>query len=117
MDANVISQIINSEAAKTILTIFIIPVVTVMATYITTYFKAKTNAVEKEQESNTLEKHYKIAYAEIEEAVETVDQTYVADLKAAGEFTEECQMIAKERARVEFKTNCPKSVMETLNKE
>ncbi|CDG37270.1 hypothetical protein CTHBC1_2687 [Acetivibrio thermocellus BC1] len=89
----------NSEFINTIMTAVVLPLLVAVSGYLIAYLRKKAAEVTANIENQTIRFYIEEANEIVFQAVETLFQTYVDDLKKKGQFTKEAQQEAFNRAK------------------
>lgn len=89
----------NSELMNTIMTAVVLPILVAISGYLIAYLRKKAAEVATNIEDQTIRYYIEEANEVVLQAVDTLFQTYVNDLKAKGQFTKEAQLEAFNRAK------------------
>jgi len=92
-------NILTQENINMIFTVFLIPLLGVIVTYITSFIKKKTEELKVKIDNEETTKYLELAENAIITAVTSVTQTYVSSLKNNGKFTKEAQIEAFNMAK------------------
>lgn len=90
---------IDSELMNTIMTVVVIPLLVAISGYFIAYLRKKAAEVAANIEDLTIRYYIQEANEIVLQAVETLFQTYVDDLKKKGQFTKEAQLEAFNMAK------------------
>ena len=86
------------ETFNELMSVIIIPLLTALSGFLVGLLRKKISEVSQKIENDKLQKYIGLASDAVLQAVETVTQTYVDELKSNGEFTKEAHAIAKEKS-------------------
>lgn len=89
----------NNELFNTIMTAVALPLLVAVLGYLIAYLRKKAAEVTANIENQTIRFYIEEANEIVFQAVETLFQTYVDDLKKKGQFTKEAQQEAFNRAK------------------
>ncbi len=89
----------NNELINTIMTAVVLPLLVAVSGYLIAYLRKKAAEVTANIENQTVRFYIEEANEIVFQAVETLFQTYVDDLKKKGQFTREAQLEAFNRAK------------------
>ena len=89
----------NAELINTIMTAVVLPLLVAVSGYLIAYLRKKAAEVTANIESQTIRFYIEEANEIVFQAVETLFQTYVDELKKKGQFTKEAQQEAFNRAK------------------
>ena len=89
----------NNELFNTIMTAVALPLLVAVSGYLIAYLRKKAAEVTANIENQTIRFYIEEGNEIVFQAVETLFQTYVDDLKKKGQFTKEAQQEAFNRAK------------------
>lgn len=89
----------DAELLNTIMTAVVLPLLIALSGYLVAYLRKKAAEATANIENQTIRFYIEEANEIVLQAVETLFQTYVDDLKKKGQFTKEAQLEAFNRAK------------------
>lgn len=98
----------------TLATVAIVPILGAVAKYVIAYYNKKEESVDSDVKINQHNHYLKILSNSVTDAVNTVNQTYVDNLKKKGEFKEENYIEAIDKATTIIEAILPREVKNGL---
>ena len=89
----------DNQLMNTIMTAVVLPLLVAVSGYLIAYLRKKAAEVTANIEDQTIRYYIDEANNIVLQAVETIFQTYVNELKAKGQFTKDAQLEAFNRAK------------------
>lgn len=89
----------NQELLNTIMTAVVIPLLIAVSGYLIAYLRKKSTEITNNIDDQLIRHYVNEANEAVLQAVDTMFQTFVYDLKQKGEFTQEAQLEAFNKAK------------------